>query len=269
MKKTFLLSLFAASTLAAASSGDVKIDGTDKLVTHTELSYVQTEGNTDTAAFALDFAGKKAWGVTSLGLDVDAIYGTQDNIENKNRVIGELNLDYKLTDRFALNYVAGYKTDKFSGFDYQFYTGPGFKYIAVDTKAHHLDFKGNLLYSIDQGSDKYYDINSSDEIKYPYPDGKSNTTKTDGTYSDGYGYMVALNYYWQITQNFKFLQEASYRSGFDNPKNYFVVSKTGIESKLSDMLSMGVSYKINYTNLPPAGNELTDKTLLISLIIDY
>ncbi len=269
MKKTLFISIVTASALMAASSGDVKVDGTNALVTHTELSFVQTQGNTDTTAFALDFAGKKAWGASSMGLDLDAIYGTQDNIENKNRAIGELNFNHSLTERFALNYVAGYKSDKFSGFDYQFYTGPGFRYTVYNSKAHHLDLKGNLLYSIDQGSDKYFDAVTGDEIKYPYADGKAGATRTDGEYSDGYGYLFGLNYYWQITDSLKFLQEATYRNNFANPRNYFVTSKTGLESKFSDMLSMGVSYKINYTNLPPQGNELADKTLLVSLIIDY
>ena len=50
---------------------------------------------------------------------------------------------------------------------------------------------------------------------------------------------------------------------------YFSFSKTAIETKISDIFSMGISYKVDYTNLPPSDKEYSDKTFMTSLIIDY
>lgn len=263
MKRVIAISLAACAAVFAA-------DAANPFVTHTELSYVQTEGNTDTTAFSLDFTGKKSWGAHSLKLDLDALYGTENNIENKNKVFSELNYDWQFADHFTLNYLAGYKNDKFSGFDYQFYTGPGAKYIALDDKTFHLDFRGNVLFNADQGMDKYYtDANLTDEVKYPYPGGTSGLYKVDGEYDDYAGGMLKGNFSWVIVEGFKFLQEASYRVSFDDSANYFIYSKSAVESKISDMFSLGFSYKVDYTNLPPEGNERTDKTFMTSLIIDY
>ncbi len=264
LKKTALISLAAGAALFGADA----VKDPNAFVTHTELSYVQTGGNTDTTAFSLDFTGKKAWDTQSLKLDFDALYGTENSIENKNKLFTELNYDWQFAEYFTLNYLAGYKNDKFSGYEYQFYTGPGAKYIALDGKTFGLDFQGNVLYSADETMDKYYDANG-DEIKYPYPDGTAGARVEPGEFDGYYGAMLKGNFSWVIVEGFKFLQEASYRTSFEDGSNYFVYSKTAVESKISDMFSLGISYKIDYANLPPEGNERTDTTFMTSLIIDY
>ncbi len=263
MKKVLSLAL-AASALLLADGSDA-----DALKTHTELSYVQTQGNTDTNAFSVDFSANKNWGAHKAKFDIDMLYGSENQVESKNKVIAEFNYDYQFAEQFAINYLAGYKRDRFSGFEYQFYTGPGIKYIVLSSDAHKLDFQANVLYSADEGMDKYYDGVSGDEIKYPYPDGTSGATKEDGKSDDYTGYVAKANYSWQIMENLKFLQEASYRGDFEESERYFVNSKTAFESKISDFFSMGISYKVDYTNLPPEGKEYSDRTFMTSLIIDY
>lgn len=263
MKKTVLF-----TAVPALLFGTDTAPSANPLVTHTELSYVQTQGNTDTTAFSLDFNGKKGWAAHSVKLHADALYGTENSLENKNKLFGELNYDWQFAKHIALNYVTGYKDDKFSGFDYQFYTGPGAKVIVLDQKPFALDFQGNVLYSIDQGMKKYYDTNGT-EVPYPYPDGTAALTKVAGDYSNYWGYMIKGSFGWIITEGFKFIEEASYRSDFEQPDNYFVYAKTALESKINSTFSMGVSYKLDYTNLPPEGNERTDTTFMTSLIIDY
>lgn len=265
MKKTAVLaSILALGALAAEEAPESKA-----WMTHTEMSFVQTQGNTDTNAFSLDFAGKRTYGKHSLKLDADVLYGTQDRIENKNRVDGEVNYDYSILESLALNAMAGYNDDKFSGFDYHFYAGPGLKYTPIDDKKFHLDLQGNVLYALDQGMDKYYDNNTSDEVVYPYVGGRENTSKVDGTKVEYTSYAIKLNFSWVIVEGFKFVQEGSYRGDFEQDKRYFVYSKSALESKINDIFSMGVSYKVDYTNLQPAGNERADRTFMTSLIIDY
>jgi putative salt-induced outer membrane protein len=263
LKKIVLISLAAAASLLGAETVD------NSLKTHTELSYVQTDGNTETTAFALDFAGEKVWDAHKLKLDLDALYGEDNDVETKNKVLGELNYDYQFAEHLAFNYILGYKMDKFSGFDYQLYTGPGLKYIALNSDAHKLNLQANVLYSEDKTMKKYYDANG-DEIVYPYPDGKGDAVSSDPSVTDDYtGYVLKGDYTWQIMENLKFLQEASYRGDFEESERYFVYSKSAIESKINSMLSFGLSYKVDYTNVPPAGNERTDTTFMTSLIIDY
>lgn len=258
MKKIAALALSAAALLGADTP----------FKTHTELSYVQTQGNTDTNAFSLDFTAQKSWEAHQLKFDLDALYGSQGDLENKNMMASELNYDYAMMPILGINYLAGFKRDRFSGFEYQAYTGPGLKYTPQLPAEHTLGLQANILYSVDEGMDKYFDA-AGDEIKYPYPDGKSGATKIDGESEDYTGYVLKLTYAWQLLENLKFAQEASYRGDMEENERYFVYSKSAVETKISDMLSMGVSYRVDYTNLPPLGNEYTDRTFLTSLIIDY
>ena len=268
MKKTALLSLALSTLLMGAD----EVKEISSFVTHTELSYVRTQGNTDTTAFSVDFTGTQKINDIAIKLDLDALYGDEKSIENKNKFLGEINLDYHISDHFTINYLYGYKNDKFSGFDSQQYTGPGVKLIAVASNVHNLDFQANALYSQDDEMNSYYtDETKSEQIKYPYPNGLEGAylDPESGDVRSYTGYIGKFSYNWQITKSFKFLQEANYRGDFENSDNYFAFSKTAVESKIASILSLGISYKADYTNQPPAGNVYTDTTFMTSLIIDY
>jgi len=234
--------------------------------THTELGYIKTTGNTDTQTYNIDIKLKKEWEKHILSIHLLKLYGEEDSTENKNKIFTELNYYYKFTDRFAFDYMGAYKEDKFSGFDYQFYTGPGLVYKAIDEKEQTLFVKGNVLYSRDQIEDTYVDTNG-DKVSYPYPSGSINQ---HNGYADEYtSYKAQLLYTWLFSEKTKFIQDLRYRSQFDEAKNYFVYSKTAFESKLSDIFSASISYQVDYINEAAKGKSSADKTTMFNLIIDY
>lgn len=211
--------------------------------THTELSYINTSGNTDASTFALEFKGEKSFGTYALRADLYANYAEDNGVESKNQWGVELNYDRPLTDTLALNYLVGYKDDRFSGYDYQFYTGPGLLHKTLRTPTQKLTTQGNILYAQDK-------TEAGDKEEYA-------------------AFKAGLVYEWQIQDNLKFVEEASIRTDLSEMSNYFLYSKTAIQNKINSSLSMGVSYKVDYTNEPVLGKTSTDKTLLVSLIIDY
>ena len=265
IKKT-VLSLVAASTLLVAAQPDLKKD--DLLVTHTELGYISTSGNTKTETFNLDAKIKKGWGAHIFTMIFDGQYATDNNVESKNKFFAELEYDYEFTERFAFDYLTGYKQDKFSSFDYQAYTGPGAKYKAIMGEVHNLSLEGNILYSRDEVMEVRVDGNG-DIISYPYTNPALPVSVQTASYSDDYAAArLKAVYSWQILENLKFDQEASYRVDLEETSKYFVYSKTGLTSKLSDIFSAGISYKIDYVN--EAGDKAkTDKTFTVGIIIDY
>lgn len=216
----------------------------NKIKTHAEFGYVNNSGNTVDETISLDANIKKAWDKHALVFSIDAQYATDDETETKNKLFTELTYNYELSDRLYFDYLTGYKTDKFSGFEYQFYTGPGLKYIAIKTPEHKLDLSGNILYAKD-------DVRDSPEV-------------------DEYAsFRAKANYSWQILKNLKFEETLTYRTSFEKIDNYFLYSKTAFISKLTDVFSVGLSYKIDYVNLPDDGKEKTDKTLAANLIVDF
>ena len=254
-----------ATSLVMAADVDTTKDSA--LVTHTEFGYIQTDGNTKTKTFNLESKVTKNWKKHIFSFAFDGQYADDNGIETKNKYFLELEYDYELTDRFALDYLVGYKSDKFSAFDYQAYTGPGAKYKAIVSKNHNLSVEGNILYSVDEISDVKYDA-LGEIINYPNPDNIAVASIVLGDKDTYASYRLKGVYTWQMLENLKFDQEVSYRSSFEDADKYFVFSKTALSSKINSMFSAGMSYKVDYVN--EAGDkENTDTTLTLNLIMDY
>jgi putative salt-induced outer membrane protein len=241
MKKILLSAVIASSLIVAANAEDTAY------ISHAELGYVNTSGNTDTETFGFDGSIKKGWGKHGATLKADASYGKDGDRTTKKKAFAELSYDYALTKRLAFNYVLGYKYDAFSAFDYQAYTGPGLKYKAIIEENQTLDLTASLLYSLD------------------------NNNAPGSSDSDSYSaYKLEAEYMYAFSKNVKFTQDLSYRASFEESEKYFVFSKTALTTKVSDMFSAGISYKVDYTNEANILNkEYSDKTLLITLILDY
>lgn len=239
----------------------------DAFISHSELGFNATSGNTETTSLNLDAKGEKNWGRHALIASIDGQYAENNDIESKNKFAAELNYDYVLTHRLSFNYLTGYKDDKFSRFDYQIYTGPGAKYLVFKDNIHNLQVDGNLLYAKDSIATQNFDADG-DLIKYPNPDGIPTVTSIP-SYTEQYAaYRLKGVYERRLSNNLLFGQELSYRSSFKDQSNFFVYSKTGVSSKLSTFFSAGMSYKIDYVN-NPGDKENTDTTLTANLIMDY
>ncbi len=263
MTKIVLSALVASSLVMAAEVADK-----NQLTTHTELGFIQTEGNTKTETFNLDLDAKKAFNEHLFSFSFDAQYAKSTEIETKNKFVTELGYSYSLTDKLSVTYIISYKEDKFSGFNYQTYTGPGLKYLVYKTKAHKLNIEGSILYSIDGTEDIDYDASGA-IITYPNQDAIT-TAKTDYGETQTYAsYRVKATYDWEILSNLKFNQELSFRAEIEDSEPFFFYSKTAFSSKISDFFSAGLSYKIDYVNTPPIGKDTTDRTLTANLIMDY
>jgi len=212
--------------------------------THTEFGYLRTGGNTDTQDMNLEATLKKRWGRHQASLHVDGQYGTNDGVESKNRLFVELGYNYRFAKKTSFTYIAGYKNDKFSDYNYQFYTGPGLKYNALKSNKQTLDVASSILYSQDDKK------------------GASNARQYTS-------YLLRGVYNLEILTNLKFNQDFTYRASLDDYSNYFINSKSALTSKLTDIFSAGLSYKVDYANKIKRPVKHTDNTLTLNLIADY
>jgi len=240
-----------------------------KRIARAALGFMQTQGNTDTDTFNLDLNIKKSWNKVHLvEFSFDAQYATDDNVETKNKFTTELQYSYSTTDRLSATYLLGYKQDKFSGYNYQFYTGPGLKYAFIKTQVHKLTFEGSVLYSQDGVEDTQYDA-AGGIITYPNPDNIAVARTDSGQINKYAAYRIKGIYGWQIFSNLKFDQDFSYRSEFEDSSVIFITSKSALTRKFNSTFSAGISYKVDYVNTPPEGKDNTDKTFTANLIMDY
>ncbi len=258
MKKLVSI-LMTLGLLSAVNAADEKAP----FQGHIEASYANTAGNTDSQDVAGNVKLKYAFEQSDLRFVGNVLYSdtTQydengtfiDDLRTKNRWDAEANYDYNFNDTWAFNYLLGGKGDEFSTFVYQAYTGPGAIWTPLKTDAQSLKFQLNVLYSWDR-----------------IREDKTATPPVDEYTNDYAGYQASLDYVFKFTKTSKFIQYAMYRSEFSDTSNYFIKSKTAVESKLSDIFSLGVSYTLDYTN-NKADNvrSYTDGVFLASIIADF
>ena len=220
----------------------------EQVMTTVRLGYINTTGNSDTDTFSLYANAKKAWDKHNLSFMLDGQYGKADGKENTNKVFAELNYGYSFIESLSVTAVAGYKNDKFSSYNYQSYVGPGLKWLTYTSAKQELSLEGSVLYANDEARDL-----------------------TAGLESEYGAYRAKLLYALNILDNLKFEQEASYKASFSESDNYFVFSRSALSSKISDMFSAGVSYKVDYTNKvdTAAGIKQEDNTFEAFLSMDY
>ncbi len=242
--------LMVAGLATGLSAADENV-----LKTHAEVGYTNTAGNTESQ----DLAGslKMDYMLFKNGLRFvgNALYSSNKDFETdktaatKNRWDAELNYDYNFNENWAFNYLAGGKGDKFSTYVYQAYTGPGAIWKALKSDINDLKFQANILWAWD----KYRDETLIDENPDQYA-----------------SWQASLDYTLQMTETSKFIQYLMYRSQFSDSSNYFVKSKTAVESKINGYLSLGVSYTVDYTNNIAADiHSHTDRVFLGALIADF
>ena len=256
MKKTVVFLLLAGLVGTLFAADDVKIEEST-FTTHIELGYTNTAGNTESQDLAGTLGMKYKMGASDVRFIGHTLYSNNEDFDTnvtkttKNRWDAELNYDYNFNDSLAFNYLLGGKGDKFSTYTYQAYTGPGAIWTALKTENHDLKFQANILWSFDEYQAPY-EVNSNDTLR------------------DYASYQASMDYVYQITKTSKFLQYLMYRSEFADSTNYFVKSKTGIEAKVSDIVSLGVSYIVDYTNNKAENvRSYTDRVFLASLIVDF
>ncbi|MDF1883139.1 DUF481 domain-containing protein [Sulfurimonas sp. SAG-AH-194-C21] len=220
------------------------------IITHVQLGYIQTDGNANTETFAVDGSFKKAWGKNSGSIIFNSQYGEAENVENKNKYFMELQYAYAFSKKVSFTYILGYKNDKFSSYTYQAYTGPGAKYHAYNSDVQKLDLEGSILYS-------------QDELQ------AQNVIAPNDAISTYTSYQAKLAYEIQVLGNLKFNQDLSYRASFEDSNNFFIFSSSALSSKISDIFSAGISYKVDYTNEVAAGILQRDNTLSAFLSLDY
>jgi len=250
MKKIIVTSLALSSLLLA---NGVDYSKTNQLTTKVNIGYVQTDGNTETTAYTLDAKAKKGFDAHMFTLTADGQYASQkvdgDDEETKNKYLVELQYDYEYTERLSFGYLAGYKYDKFSGYDYQAYTGPGVKYKVIKSDQQNLSLQGNILYARDK-----------------YDHGIDGTNSAINEYTS---FRAEADYDYKILENLTFAQQLVYRTDLEDTDTYFVTSKSDLKSKISDKMTAGISYKVDYANEVEPGIDNTDTTLSFIVGMDF
>ena len=230
------LNNFSIIVLLSTASYSIDVDK------HLELSYVQTNGNTNTTTFSSKLQGIAALSDTeSIKAKGSILYSESDENTSANKYNVELDYNHMINKKLYSYMGINYIKDQLSDYDYRLNIGPGLGYKFLEDEIQTIDIQGGLDYAYD----KY-----NDGLKDNYLAGRTE-----------------LNYKYTFSQSIEFKQMLSYLASFEDGEKYFAVSDSAIGVKMTQNLSLGVSYNMDYTN--KTEKEKLDTKFLTSLIIDF
>jgi putative salt-induced outer membrane protein len=211
-----------------------------------ELSYVSTSGNTDTQTLAGKLDTRKEGPINRYFAAGSYLRAADSGEETSDKLSIEGRYERVFTKRYFGLVTAGYLRDKFSGYDFRLYAGPGAGVELINTPAQRLQGLLSVLYNHDEFS---RGVESTDDYL---------TAKVTGKYE------------WKVLENLTFRETLDYFTAVRETGRFFIDSVTAVEVKVNSIVSIGVNYTINYQNRPPSEDlRHTDTTLLTTLIIDF
>ncbi|HHL40469.1 MAG TPA: DUF481 domain-containing protein [Deltaproteobacteria bacterium] len=234
----------AALVTCAGLAGALDKPAEKSISDEAELSYVKTGGNTDTETLLLKNGLTYRPSATVTGKwKVAVLEGESSGVRTAQRYSSELRVDKEYTDRLYTFGNGQWLKDKFMGLDSRYILGGGGGYTIVSTHSHKLLAEAGLSYTWDDYTD--------------------NTSKE---YAGGrlYG-----KYVYALDKKTRFSQWVEWLPDFEETKNYNLNAETAVTTSLSDVLSLKVSYLVNYDNVPVAGAEKTDTTFATTLVMNY
>lgn len=209
---------------------------------HLELSYVQTSGNTNTTTFSSKLEGTAALSDTeSIKAKGSILYSESDENTSANKYNVELDYNQMINEKLYSYIGINYIKDQLSDYDYRLNIGPGLGYKFLEDEIQTIDIQGGLDYAYDK-----------------YNNGLNDNYLAGRT---------ELNYKYKFSQSVEFKQMLSYLASFEDSEKYFAISDSTIGVKMTQNLSLGVSYNMDYTN--KTEKERLDRKFLTSLIINF
>ena len=207
-----------------------------------ELSFVQTDGNTNVTTFAFGNTLKYQFSEKLDALwTLRALYGETDGQRNAENYRTELRGNYLINQRIYSYGQIGWFKDVFAGFDQGYSGGAGVGYKFLEGPKHFLNGEAGLNYT-----------------KEEYVDG----TEDDFPEARAFGkYEYAFNERNRFSQILEFLDDLT------DSNKYKFLSETAVIAQLSNSLSLKVSYEIRYNSKPVSSDLEKSDTLLSAAIV--
>ena len=221
--------------------------------TRAEFSYVNASGMIESQALSSKLTIKKETEKVRHYINTNIHYGEQYNNANDtyektiNKWVCSHRRDAMVTEKlFYFSFIETSKNE-FSDCAYTALAGPGFGYDVLTSKKHSLKLLLSTLYAYDNLKESE---SNNKERKY-------SSEKT------------AIEYKWNISEDYMFKNNIDYLHSFEDNNKYIINSETVFEIKVSDSMSLGLSYVVLYENDMPLGSQniaYTEKTFSTSLI---
>ena len=211
------------------------------------LGFNLTRGNSDTLLLTGNVTAQREKDSNILRFEIDGAHGEdkdRDDPVTGNTTQKEIRADaeYKrlLTERFYVGATAAAIYDDIADVDYRYIVGLPVGYFLIKEEDMRLNAEVGPAYVFE---------------------------KVAGVTNDYFSPRVAERFEWDISETSKFYQSVEVLFSVDDSDDTLVNSEAGIEAAINSKLSLVLSVKDEYDNLPAEGRERNDLTVNTALKI--
>ncbi len=242
MLRTTLVGCFLAATAMTASAQVPTPEKVPAWDTSAALGFSLTRGNSDTLLFTGNILTKKKWDQNELAFGADATYGENSGEKNAESLHGFGQYNRLFTER-----VYGYLRldglhDAIADVEYRFTLSPGVGYYFI--KEDNTKLSGEV--------------------------GPAVIYEKQGDETDAYFTVrLAERFDQKLSTRAKIWQSVEILPQVDDLENFIVNAELGVETALTEKLSLRTYIQDTYDNQPAAGREKNDLKLVTALAYKF
>ena len=207
--------------------------------TSAALGFTLTSGNSDTVLGTASLLSLKKWELNELSAGINGSYGEVESVKNNELVRGTVQYNRLLGDTDSYFYgKVDLLHDSVADVEYRLSVSPGYGYYFINNDKTKLSAEfgpGYIFEKLGSGDDDYLTLRAGERFEYKISDRA------------------------RLWQSLEFLPQV------DEFSNYLVVAEVGVESDLTEKMSLRVSLQDNYDNRPAPGRKSNDLRLVTGI----
>lgn len=202
-----------------------------------------SSGNNDSSRLNAALKGVRTTELDKLSLGLQGEVGQNEGQTNAQRLEGVA--DYQRdVDPIWYWYVNGKaEHDDIAGLDYRTTLGPGLGWHVIRTDTVILDLEGGPAWVAEQLAGNRLEHSLRGRI--------------------------AQHFEWQFTRSAKIYQDLEFLDNLQDIEDWLLIAEIGVETNLTETLSLRVSAEDRYDNQPAAGRQRNDLFLKSSIVYQF
>jgi putative salt-induced outer membrane protein len=195
-----------------------------------DVGFTLTAGNSETLLATAALVGKREWSNRRVELGIAGAYGEDTSIANVQTLRGWGQYDKDFAERWYWLGRAEVLHDGIADIEYRVTLSPGVGYWIIKQEKTKLSAEGGISYVFERRGQQrdYFALRFAERFEHEF------------------------NERVKLVQNFEILPQ------IDDFENFFLNFDIGVESALSDKLSMTLTFYDSYNNIPAPDRERND-----------
>lgn len=218
-----------------------------------EVSYVQTDGNTNTKALLAAVKAAREFGFGSLSAEGKGIYGTTEvtqpdgskqEVTSDKAWLGQLKYDQKITTRLVAFVFERAERNTPKGIEMRYTSQAGLGYTLIKAKKDLLKVEAGAGYVHENP------VDPADREGYP-------TARAYALYEHSF------------TEKTRFTQWVEYLPDLENSENWLINEETAFITNLAGSLALKTSFFVAFDHEPPVGLKKSDRLFKTALLFTF